>query len=258
MTLDCEPTSRPYCTTRPGGKSWLFPPTWRAACCHCPTPAIGFVSHDGSDRRRRQPCRPLSTAVCAGIGFVFPGPSPSPICHNSFPTRHLLFASRREELALFRTFRSSGSGTGDPAGPGLSRPARGNWLCFAQFAAVGGLPEPARSRPSRSWQGNWLRLYQRSRRRPRRRPRPSASVARGGLASFRTPSFGVPRLRGPDWSFPPEGGTPNGPRSPPGSLFLWGRSLTMAHTGPLTTKPSKVVVSCLSSAILLLGYHMDM
>ena len=97
--------------------------------------------------------------------------------------------SRREELALFRTLRSSGSGTGDPAGLGPSRPARGNWLC----------------------------LYQRSRRRLRRRPRPSASAAvvPGKLASFRTHWFGVPRLRGSDRSFPPQGGTPNGPG------YLW-------------------------------------
>ena len=134
---------------------------------------------------------------------------------------------------MFRTFRPGAAGRGDPAGPRPSRPARGNWLRFAQFAAVGGLPDPVRSPPFRSWQDNWLRLYQRSQRRFRRRPRPSASaaVARGELASFRTPSFGVPRLRGSDRSFPPQGGTgtpnaicrvweptPNGPRSPLGYL----------------------------------------
>ena len=36
----------------------------------------------------------------------------------------------------------------------------------------------------------------------------------GRLALFGAHSFGVPRLRGSDRSFPPEGGTPNGPRSP--------------------------------------------
>ena len=40
---------------------------------------------------------------------------------------------------------------------------------------------------------------------------PTHSCRWGELASFRTPSFGVPRLRGSDRSCSPQGGTPDGP-----------------------------------------------
>jgi hypothetical protein len=86
-------------------------------------------------------------------------------------------------------------------------------------------------------------------------PVPTHSCRWGKLASFRTHSFGVPPLGGKDQSDPRKRGTPNGPRSPAGSLFLGGKSSTMAHAGPLTTKPSKVVVSYLCFAILLPDYH---
>jgi hypothetical protein len=98
-------------------------------------------------------------------------------------------------------------------GRSTEKPDEPQLASFCTIRSGGGLPDPARSPSSRSWQGNWLRLYQRSR------------------------------------------GTPNGPGSPPESLRRRGRSSTRTDAGPLTTKPSKVVVSSLSPSILLLGYH---
>jgi hypothetical protein len=186
----------------------------------------------------------------------------------------------------FAHFGASRAGLGDRAGARPSRPAREIGFVSHDCPRVGNAPglagqrlfQPMRGklgsfgatgpsdgsagafagpRPSLSVSANWVRLYQRSQRRLRGRPRPSppAPVAVWKLALFRMPSFGVPRLRGSDWSFPPKGGTPSGPGSPPGSLRRRGRSPTRMRAGPLTTKLSKVVVSYLSSSILLPCYH---
>jgi hypothetical protein len=231
---------------------------------------IGFVWRNGSGRRLRRRLRrpaPISVRVGKLASFGTPGPTggtgslagPCPprsgrklalfccgplarhICHNSFTAKRLPAFSLCRELALFRAFWPNGAGRGKLGSFGAIDPSDGS---------VGDFAGP---RPSRSIPANWLRLYQRSQRRFHRRPRPSAStsIARDELASFRTHWFGVPRLRGSDRSFPPKGGTPNGPRS----QCLWGRSSTRMHTGPLTTKPSQVVVSHLPFAILLLCYH---
>ena len=92
------------------------------------------------------------------------------------------------------------------AGPSGHWLFRLGWGQLGSFGAIGPSDASAgvfaRPRPSLSVPANWLRLYHRAQRRLRRRPRPSASapVARGELASFRTPWFGVPRLRGSDRS----------------------------------------------------------
>ena len=71
----------------------------------------------------------------------------------------------------------------------------------------------------------------------------------GGALPNATRPFGDP-----DWR---SRGTPHGS----GSLLvyprLWGKSSTRTNSGPLTTKPSNVVVSYSSSAILLSGYHTE-
>ena len=181
-----------------------------------------------------------------------------PIRHNSFRNKDFPFVLLRQELALFRTNAPVSAVLPALDGQCLLRPGRGQLGSFgAMNPSDGSIGEFGGPRPSRSVSANWVCLYHWSRRRFRRRPRPSASAPAPAwrLALFRTHWFGVPRSRGSDRSFPPQGGTPNGPRSPLGSLRLWDRSSTRTRVGPLTTKPSKVVVAYLCVAILLPDYH---
>ena len=155
---------------------------------------------------------------------------------------------------------SMGVGRCCPAWPGIGlfRLGRGQLGSFGAIGpsdgSAGAFAGPC---PSLSVPANWLRLYNRAQRRLRRRPRPSAPapVAAGRIgfvshAFVRSTAF--TRI-GP--VFPASRRYSERSRSPLGSLCLWGKSSTRKHAGPLTTKPSKVVVSYLSSAILLLCYH---
>lgn len=67
-------------------------------------PQIGFVSHDRSDRRSRQPVRPcpLPFAARPAIGFVCPGSLACLICHNRLSAKRLLSLPSCPELASFR------------------------------------------------------------------------------------------------------------------------------------------------------------
>jgi hypothetical protein len=227
-----------------------------------------------------------------GIGLVFPRPCAGPIRHNSLSTRHFhRYRSGRSRQIGFVSHSRPGDIPGTvplSVQPGqlalfstaslehkdavtlllqstwrLSVPPR-NWLCFARLSpATAKLPARA-GQIGFVWRAGAQGLF-----RLRQgklgsfdtmshsdasagvvaRPRPS--ICGGRLASFCTPSFGVPPSGGKDQSDPRKRGTPNGPKSP----RLCGRSSTRAHIDPLTTKPSKVVISYLSLFIMLPGYH---
>jgi hypothetical protein len=107
---------------------------------------IGFVWCAGFHRGHRQPCRPLPTAVRAGIGFVWPRPVACPICHNAFAAKYLRFLSLRRELGLFRTFWPQRSQHGRPCRSSPIPARAGDWLCFARLPQRRQCSDPAGQR----------------------------------------------------------------------------------------------------------------
>jgi hypothetical protein len=165
----------------------------------------------------------------------------------------------REKLASFGAIAPSVGGAFGPAVRRLSRPMQGKLGSFGAMSPSGGSadafagPRPSSSVPAIGFvcttapdddsTGDLAR--------------PRAPVVARRLALFRTHSFGVPRLRGSDWSFPPEGGTPNSPRLPSGiSVPLWQIFDEDACWGAHDeTLPSCGLLSVILYSVVLLSYR---
>jgi len=125
----------------------------------CLTSGIGFVWCAGFHRWQRQRCRPLPTAVQAGIGFVWPRPVVCPICHNSCSAKYLPLLLPGRELGLFRTIAFSIGSTPNPPRQRLFQPGRGKLGSFGAIGPNDG-PTNACAGPclSLSVSANWLRF----------------------------------------------------------------------------------------------------